>query len=127
MSRKLAKKSILVICLLFVLVLAGCDLFTGLFDPLIGTWQYSVTVFGITITDTLTYHADNSWTEVVTETGQPDQTYSGTYTHDTKALTLTMTVTTGGSGSMTAAYTISTDRKTLTLTQGTSSTAYTRK
>ena len=123
MKRRLFSKAILVLCLLFVLVLAGCDLFAGIFDPLIGSWVWSYPPMSVTYG----FHADNSWDAVMSQTGYPDQTVAGTYTHDTKAGTLDMTATSGGSGTQSYTYTISSDRKTLTLTQGSTSEVLTRK
>ncbi len=118
---------LLAIALVAVLSLAGCDLLAGIFDPLIGKWQYSLTIGPATMTVVYEFHSDLTWNGTMTATGQTDQTVSGTYTKDSAAGTITMTATTGSSpGTQTLSYAISKDNKTLTLTQNGVSMAFTR-
>jgi hypothetical protein len=126
MKRKWLSKTVLVLCLLFTLVLGGCDFFAGIFDPLIGSWTGSVTLLSVTASTTYTFHADAKWDVSTAITGLPNATSSGTYIHDIKAGTLELTTTSGGSGVQAYTYAISADKKTLTITQGIFSFTYTR-
>jgi hypothetical protein len=109
--RKLARVGLISIVLLFVLLFSGCDFFVGLFDPLIGTWVYSVEGGSMT----MEFHADKScsWTSVAE--GQPTISPSGTYEKTDTTITMTLTWE-GDTETITFNYTFSDDKKTLNLT-----------
>jgi hypothetical protein len=63
------KKRMLLISLMLILVLAlgSCDFFAGLFDPLIGTWEYLFAIPPMSYTLTMKIHAGDKLdlTEVI--------------------------------------------------------------
>jgi hypothetical protein len=86
------------LCLLFLIVLAGCSLNQGdsggsgsSGSPLVGTWSASITTY--------VFNSDGTWSETV---GSPLTTLSGTYTSTSTTVALTYTV--GGSGTTTILY-----------------------
>ncbi len=125
--KRLISRGALLLGLLAALALAGCDFLTGLVDPLIGSWVYSPAGSPATMTVTYTFHADNTFEIVLSQTGAPDRSVTGIYTHDPDEGTLTMSALTGGTGTVDFSYSISSDRKTLTLWGQGSSLDLTRK
>ncbi len=85
---------------------ASCNFFAGLFNPLIGTWEYSES--GGTITFTFNY--DNTWSYSVTSSGSTVSA-SGTYTQDSSAGTITFSQS--GYTDSTMSYTINGNKLTL--------------
>ncbi len=112
MRRALSSGALLLSLLLAV---TGCDFLTGIVDPLIGSWVRSQTDGTYTMTTTFTFHADNTWEQVTTQTGYTDRTVSGIYTHDPEVMILTLSALSGGTGTIDFTYAIGSDRKTLTL------------
>ncbi len=115
---------ILLLLVALLLVLAGCDFFVGLFDPLVGTWT-ATDPGGGSITFVL--HGDRSFT--ISGTGYMTGTASGTYSADTEAKVLTLNVTqsswtSGGPtvGAWVFTYSLSSDKKTLTVSNPNSGT-----
>jgi hypothetical protein len=106
----------------------GCDFFAGLSNPLIGTWRTTVHVSSAAdMVLTLDIHADKSLEITGTLTGSTTGSVSGsgTFTQDSSAETITidgsMTTTVTGRtptraamAGETIAYSISTDKNTMT-------------
>ena len=112
----------------FAFLLAGCDFFAGLTNPLIGTWRTTVDVSSTAdMVLTLDLRADKTLEIAGTLTGSTTGTVSGsgTYTQNSSAETIridaSMTTTVTGSRPETAeiagetvAYSFSADKDTMT-------------
>jgi len=144
MIRKARLTMSALLALLLLFSLSGCDFISGLFNPLLGTWQATVSESGLSGTETLVFKSDGTWTMSISISGTSSgvsvsmsMSASGTYKQDSSAETITLdgsssgSMTVGGqtqpmqasqiSGSV-MRYALSDFNKTLTLTDSSSST-----
>jgi hypothetical protein len=77
-------KRILGLTLLAALLLAGCNTFGPIFQPVIGTWE--TTILGVTVSSI--YNANGSYTDT-NSLGTLGSTESGTWTAKSSVLTKT--------------------------------------
>jgi hypothetical protein len=79
-----------------VLLLAGCDFFAGIFNPLIGKWQMSELIGpDVTMAQTLEMHGDKTWsmTGVISGAASGSTSGTGTYTQEETTLAISGTYT----------------------------------
>ena len=86
--RKAFLASFLALAVLFLL--SSCNLLGSIFNPLLGSWEKSVTSSGVTYTADYTFNYDNTWSETQTAGGTQTDSASGTFTQDTSAKTITL-------------------------------------
>jgi hypothetical protein len=120
---RMLKRGVLygLLALLLVLGLSSCNFMYGIFDPLIGTWEYSSS--GSTVD--YTFNWDNTLGIAVTQ-GSTTVNATGTFIQDSAASTVSLSYTLGGTAySWSCGYSVS--GNTLTLSQSGSSISLTRK
>ena len=99
-------KKLLVVATLAIVVLAGCNLFGSIVNPVVGTWEIS----GLGITNTSVFNADGTSSETTTVLGV-GVVKTGTWNTADSILTTSWSDSSGGS----EFYTFNSDNSTMTL------------
>jgi hypothetical protein len=94
--KKCLKPLLLILLLVTVLSFSGCDFLMGIIDPMIGTWNGSMSQLSKSggapyATGTFVIHGDKTFTMTITMTTGGSGSGSGTYSSDAASKTATFT------------------------------------
>jgi len=112
-------KKILVLALVAVVLLAGCEPIVSLFRPIVGTWE--TTILGVSVRTT--FSQDDTYTDTESLVGSWGLTQEGTWDSTENSITKTSS---GGSETE-YSYSFNSGKSELMLTQGGISVTYTRQ